>query len=315
MWGKNRALATIITIVVVFISTTIFFHSDFLETRRDYYLIDKQYMTAVTPNFNIEKVVQEIIGEISKTAEIYDWNFDEESFVNDMSKNTVSYGEQSNIKEQVKSHIDIIYKQYELTILKDGSKFYFISESEAEKFKEQLDVEVTISCENVEDLSKISSEETLKNKISQIEKEKTEEKKKREQVTSRGGTVLKRSGTGILPVRNYVYISSYYRSASRPNHTGVDFAASKGTEILAYKSGIVTRASWYSGYGMCIEISHPSGEKTRYAHCSSYNVSVGQNVTQGQVIGYVGSTGNSTGPHLHFEIMIKGKFVNPLNYI
>ena len=151
-------------------------------------------------------------------------------------------------------------------------------------------------------------------KIADLQAEKEREAIRVASVTSRSGTI-RTSNSGILPITNYSYISSYYRTAKRPNHTGVDFAATKGTSILAYKSGTVTRASWNGGYGMCIEIQHSNGEKTRYAHCSGYNVSVGQTVSQGQVIGYVGSTGNSTGPHLHFEIMINGNFVNPLNYI
>ena len=154
----------------------------------------------------------------------------------------------------------------------------------------------------------------LDKKIAKLKEEKEAETIRVASVTSRSG-INRKSNSGILPIVSYSYISSYYRSASRPSHTGVDFAATKGTSILAYKSGTVTRASWNGNYGMCIEIQHSNGEKTRYAHCSGYNVSVGQTVSQGQVIGYVGSTGNSTGPHLHFEIMINGSFVNPLNYI
>lgn len=106
-----------------------------------------------------------------------------------------------------------------------------------------------------------------------------------------------------------------FRTAKRPNHTGVDFAAYYGTKIKAFQSGKVIRASWNGGYGKCIDVQHSNGLVTRYAHCSSFNVSVGDTVKQGQVIGFVGSTGNSTGNHLHFEIIINGVYYNPLGYI
>ena len=98
-------------------------------------------------------------------------------------------------------------------------------------------------------------------------------------------------------------------------HTGVDFAAYSGTKIYSWKSGKVTFAGWSGGYGNFIEVSHDDGTISRYAHCSKLNVSLGQIVKKGQTIGYVGSTGNSTGPHLHFEIKVNGNFVNPLSYL
>ena len=105
-------------------------------------------------------------------------------------------------------------------------------------------------------------------------------------------------------------------------HTGVDFACSSGTPIMAAKSGkIVTSTALvrsngtYRSYGEYIVISHGDGTMTLYAHMSSRAVSVGTEVSQGQVIGYVGSTGNSTGPHLHFEVRVNGRCVNPTSYL
>lgn len=98
-------------------------------------------------------------------------------------------------------------------------------------------------------------------------------------------------------------------------HTGVDFAASSGTKIFAWKTGTVSVANWNGDYGNFIEIKHNDGTISRYAHLSGYACSKGQTVEAGQTIGYVGSTGNSTGPHLHFEIKVNGSFVNPLNYL
>ncbi|MNM92812.1 Murein hydrolase activator EnvC precursor [compost metagenome] len=88
-----------------------------------------------------------------------------------------------------------------------------------------------------------------------------------------------------------------------------------GAPIKASKSGKVVTASYISGYGNTVILDHGSGIQTLYAHSSSLAVSVGQTVSQGQVIAYVGSTGNSTGPHLHFEIRVNGQHQNPTNYL
>ena len=97
-------------------------------------------------------------------------------------------------------------------------------------------------------------------------------------------------------------------------HTGVDIGASYGTAIYAANSGTVTLAGWNSGYGNCVVIDHGGGKATLYGHMSSIGVSAGQTVSKGQTIGRVGSTGKSTGPHIHFEILINGTAVNPMQY-
>ena len=95
-------------------------------------------------------------------------------------------------------------------------------------------------------------------------------------------------------------------------HQGTDFAAPTGTPIMASGSGVVERASWFGAYGKFIMIRHNSTYKTAYAHLSGFakGVRSGSRVQQGQVIGYVGSTGRSTGPHLHYEVLVNGKRVN-----
>ena len=95
-------------------------------------------------------------------------------------------------------------------------------------------------------------------------------------------------------------------------HTGTDFAAPMGTAIMASGSGTITRAKWCGGGGNCIKIKHNSTYETIYAHMKSFSkgMKVGKKVRQGQIIGYVGSTGMSTGPHLHYEVIINGKKIN-----
>ncbi|MEI6628711.1 MAG: peptidoglycan DD-metalloendopeptidase family protein [Alphaproteobacteria bacterium] len=95
-------------------------------------------------------------------------------------------------------------------------------------------------------------------------------------------------------------------------HKGVDFGAPTGTPVLAAGDGRVTRAGWYGGYGNCVEITHTSGYRTLYGHLSRINVKCGTHVGQRQQIGAVGTTGNSTGPHLHFEVLLNGRNINPM---
>jgi murein DD-endopeptidase MepM/ murein hydrolase activator NlpD len=98
-------------------------------------------------------------------------------------------------------------------------------------------------------------------------------------------------------------------------HAGVDLAAPTGTPIYATRSGTVDTATYGSSAGYYVQINHGDGYKSIYMHMTHYVVSPGQNVSQGQVIGYCGSTGGSTGPHLHFGISYNGSYVNPANYI
>lgn len=98
-------------------------------------------------------------------------------------------------------------------------------------------------------------------------------------------------------------------------HTGVDIGASYGSSVVAANPGRVIYAGWYGGYGNCVQIDHGGGVVTLYGHNSSLNVSVGQQVSRGQTIAYIGSTGYSTGPHCHFEVILDGVQVDPLDYI
>ncbi|MEZ5743173.1 MAG: M23 family metallopeptidase [Sphingomonadaceae bacterium] len=101
----------------------------------------------------------------------------------------------------------------------------------------------------------------------------------------------------------------------RRSHKGVDLAAPTGTPVYATADGLVSRASWFSSYGLYISIEHGGKIQTRYAHLSRLNVADGQRVKKGDLIGFVGSTGRSTGPHLHYEVRIDGAAVNPVPYM
>ena len=97
-------------------------------------------------------------------------------------------------------------------------------------------------------------------------------------------------------------------------HAGMDFSANVGTPVYATGNGKVVKAGWEGLYGNCIDIDHGFGYVTKYAHLSKIKVRAGQQVMRGEIIGEVGSTGKSTGPHLHYEVHVKGQIVNPVNY-
>lgn len=110
-------------------------------------------------------------------------------------------------------------------------------------------------------------------------------------------------------------ITSRFGRRSRGTHTGLDIAASKGVPIKAAASGTVVYSGTKGSYGKLIVIDHGNGVQTYYAHCSKLNYSAGAYVNQGDVIAAVGSTGNSTGPHLHLEVRVNGVAKNPQNYV
>lgn len=125
----------------------------------------------------------------------------------------------------------------------------------------------------------------------------------------------------IIPIniKDYTMSSGYgYRRdpiyGTTKFHEGLDFAASIGTDVYATADGIVTGADRKSGYGNCVDVSHGYNYVTRYAHLSEILVKEGQEVKRGDVIGKVGSTGKSTGPHLHYEVRFKDEPQNPVNY-
>ena len=190
----------------------------------------------------------------------------------------------------------------------------------AEVAKTEINKDVEVKVQEYE-----KQQEELKQ---QEEKKKQEEAakiaaaKKATSVSARGTATTRTAGASIpatgatfmRPV-NGATITSKYGKRSSGFHTGTDFAIALGTPAYAAASGTVTFAGWKGSYGYLVIIDHGNGYQTYYAHCSALYVSAGQTVTQGQNISAVGSTGNSTGPHLHFEIRYNGNTLNPQNYV
>ncbi len=140
---------------------------------------------------------------------------------------------------------------------------------------------------------------------------------------AQNGTQTKYTGTGrfVWPVPASQRVTSNYGYRIHPVyktkkfHSGIDIGAGYGSDIVAAESGTVTTATYGSGYGKYVVVNHGSGITTLYAHCSSLLVKAGDKVTRGQVIAKVGSTGVSTGNHLHFEVRINGATQDPLKYV
>lgn len=127
------------------------------------------------------------------------------------------------------------------------------------------------------------------------------------------------STPSIAPVRGILTDGFGGRSdpftGEAANHSAIDISSAVGQPVRAPADGIVVKAEWANGYGNVIYLSHGYGYSTRYGHLSAYNVRPGQRVKRGDIIGFVGSTGRSTGPHLHYEVRVNGNPVNPLEYI
>lgn len=120
----------------------------------------------------------------------------------------------------------------------------------------------------------------------------------------------------IKPLKGGTTSSLFGDTVSRKaKHMGHDWAVETGTKIVASSGGVVEKAYYSTSYGYNVLINHGNGIKTRYAHLSKLSVIAGQFVKQNQIIGFSGNTGDSTGPHLHFEFIVNGKYCNPLNYI
>lgn len=162
-------------------------------------------------------------------------------------------------------------------------------------------------------------------KIEKLKKDAETARRKQQEALNTGGTAGDSfvSGNGYLahPCPGYSRISSYFGYREQPlpgastNHKGMDFAAPTGTPIYAAQSGTVTTARYSGNAGNMIVINHGDGLVTIYMHCHAMYVSAGQRVEKGQNIAIVGNTGNSTGPHLHFQVEKNGTPVNPLSYL
>lgn len=242
------------------------------------------------------------------------------------------------ILEEIKS-TGIPYYKYYAILEDDEEKLYVQNFETAENVVNGLKEKDSSNIENISILEKYETEKkefiTSEEAVANLYKEKEVQK----EITVASASTTKNTYTSSTPksVSTKNNISKSYATAGvsfiKPvtgtitsrfgassslrsgAHTGLDIAASQGTPIAAAASGTVDFAGYKGSYGYMVVISHSSSVQTYYGHCSKLYVSAGQKVTQGQKIAAVGSTGNSTGPHLHLEVRINGVAYNPQNYV
>ena len=212
-------------------------------------------------------------------------------------------------------------KQIQEQLKVDAEKLLAEKEAVIESIKNKEDViaeKLEASRGAIEILEE--QEAAIEAESSRIESEIKKLQKEYEKQTQDSQT---QSSTGyIWPSRSSRRISSYYGMRLHPiygyyrMHTGIDIGASHGTDIISSADGVVSSVTYNEGgYGWYIVVYHGNGISTLYAHCSKVIARVGQQVKQGQVIALVGSTGASTGPHIHFEVRVDGAHTNPLDYV
>lgn len=132
-------------------------------------------------------------------------------------------------------------------------------------------------------------------------------------MTAPGAVLVSRpgAGRGVSLTSGFGMRGDPFNGTARA-HRGLDLAAPYGSPVIATSPGVVARAGWMGGYGNCVIVDHGGGVETRYGHLAAITVAPGQQIGRGGVLGYVGSTGRSTGPHLHYEVRVNGAAVNPL---
>ncbi len=178
-----------------------------------------------------------------------------------------------------------------------------------------------------QELSRVTEEVAMLRAAEDEERMREEEAHRRESEAQRlaeearsnasaGYVAAANPGYFALPLEKYRVTSEFgWRAWSNSYHSGIDLATASGTPIKAAAAGVVTYTGWYGGGGNTVIVNHGNGFRTVYMHMSEFGTTVGKQVAQGEVIGYVGSTGNSTGPHLHFNIEINEQPVNPRYYV
>lgn len=230
----------------------------------------------------------------------------------------------ANIEKDLE--VDITYKYYEIAVNQETiDSVNTIEEAEElvkqvkEKNQEkELDLSIiekyTEKEEDIKTKDLEVAKKDIETKIEQKVNEQQKQKKEEERINSmpeiNGIKLACKPVSGVISSRYGV--SSSIRSS---NHTGLDIASPSGTPIKVVAEGTVTHASYKGSYGNLVKVQHGNGLETWYAHTSKMYVTVGQKVEAGEIIAAVGSTGNSTGSHLHLEIRINGKHVNPQNYL
>lgn len=233
---------------------------------------------------------------------------------------------EEEIVATVEQDVDITYKYYEIALNNESIDSVdtieeaeeLVNQVKEENQEQELDLSIIEKYTENEDEIETTELEIAKNDIQTKVTQKLEEIEKQKEEEERINSMPEINGIKLAYTPVSGTISSRYGVSSRirkSNHTGLDIATPTGTPIKVVAAGTVTCATYSGAYGNLIKIDHGNGLETWYAHTSKMYVTIGQKVEAGEVIGAVGSTGNSTGAHLHLEIRINGEHVNPQEYL
>lgn len=271
-----------------------------------------------------ENLKNEIISEETKNVDSI--NLSEEPEYELKLVNRTLETNEKEIATEIENEVVVTYKYYEVAY-KDETIQSVDTIEEAEEIVNEIkennneqDVDLTIIekyTENEEEIN-TSELEVAKTETQTIVAEKIEEEQKQKEEEERINSLPDINGIKLAVTPITGTITSRYGVSSRirkSTHTGLDIAATKGTPIKVVAAGTVIAASYDGSYGNLVKVDHGNGVETWYAHTSKMYVKVGEQVEAGDVIATVGSTGNSTGPHLHLEIRVNGEHVNPQNYL
>ena len=257
----------------------------------------------------------------------------DKNLLNDLKHEKISLDYKEDELKSKMQTMEIVKKNLELKVVA-------LNDTLAEQQKLIDDISKNVSMTESEISSLIKELEKIDGKIDQEKKailqakllaaQRAQAERRRREMAQRNKAINTNISAPVInndgaylqwPVPSSHRMTSFYGWRSDPFgrgsgfHTGLDISAPMGTQIVSAEDGVVVHVGWSGGYGNLVKVQHDNGALTYYGHLSGFNCSVGQRVKRGQLIAYMGSTGYSTGPHLHFEVRFNGQHTDPLNYL
>ncbi|MDU4571436.1 MAG: peptidoglycan DD-metalloendopeptidase family protein, partial [Finegoldia magna] len=257
----------------------------------------------------------------------------DKNLLNDLKHEKISLDYKEDELKSKMQTMEIVKKNLELKVVA-------LNDTLAEQQKLIDDISKNVTMTESEISSLIKELEKIDGKIDQEKKailqakllaaQRAQAEKRRREMAQRNKAINTNISAPVInndgaylqwPVPSSHRMTSFYGWRSDPFgrgsgfHTGLDISAPMGTNVISAEDGVVVHVGWSGGYGNLVKVQHDNGALTYYGHLSGFNCSVGQRVKRGQLIAYIGSTGYSTGPHLHFEVRFNGQHTDPLNYL
>ncbi len=330
--GKKGVLRSIGFVFFTIIALVLIFSGVAVTVLNMYKPVEKAYINGkFIGYFSSEQQFDEVFNDLVSEKQKIDPNV--KVYLESEPTFETSYIRESllldqNVYTNLRAEIKTEYTIYDVAV-NGENKMTFNTQDDANKYADSLKKEVSklnveVKVEKVSELGEMTTTERADNILKDIvdrnkpvETPKVTVPKKKtpkytQKVSNVGATSVQATGSGVWPTvsRN---ISCHFMGYA--GHTGTDITGRIGYAIYAFRSGTVTFAGWGTGYGNYVKIDHGNGMTTLYAHCSVLNVSVGQKVSEGQLIARIGMTGYTSGPHVHFEVRLNGIPVNAYPYI